>query len=82
MFRLAKTIVLRKPHKPLYKKPRAWRPIALLNTISKLIEGLIAKRLIALAEKYYLLPNTQMGGKAGRSTKTALKLLTKQVCTI
>ena len=34
-FRHARTIVLRKPGKPDYSDPGAWRPIALLNTLGK-----------------------------------------------
>lgn len=41
----ARTIVLRKPNKKSYEEPGAWRPIALLNTIGKLIEAVTAKRL-------------------------------------
>src|SRR6187402_3869362 len=44
-FKEARTVVLRKPGKPSYSEPGAWRPIALLNTIGKLIESLMAKRL-------------------------------------
>ena len=40
-----RTVVLQKPGKPAYSEPGAWRPIALLNTIGKLIESLMARRL-------------------------------------
>ena len=42
-FKEARTITLRKPEKPKYLDPGAWRPIALLSTIGKVIETLIAK---------------------------------------
>lgn len=35
-----------------------------------------------LAEQYQLIPNTQMGGRPGKSTETALELLTKQIHTV
>ena len=57
-FRSARTIVLRKPRKPDYSDPGAWRTIALLSTIGKLIETLLARRLGALAEQEGLLPDT------------------------
>ena len=41
-FRAARTIVLRKPSKPDYSDPGAWRPIALLSTLGKVIETLVA----------------------------------------
>lgn len=40
----ARTVTLRKPGKALYSDPGAWRPIALLNTIRKIIETLMAFR--------------------------------------
>ena len=81
-FKEARTVVLRKPGKPSYSDPGAWRPIALLNTIGKLIESLMARRLSQVAEEHKLLPDTQMGARPGRSTETALELLTAQVRTI
>ena len=44
-FKKVQIVILRKLGKPLYSNPGAWRPIALLNTIGKLIESLMAKRL-------------------------------------
>jgi retron-type reverse transcriptase len=81
-FKEAHTIILRKPEKPKYSDLGAWRPIALLSTIGKVIETLIAKRIGKAAEDNHLLPDTQMGARAGRSTETALELLTRQVHTI
>src|SRR5271165_7029973 len=75
-FKEARTVVIRKPNKSSYDEPSAWRPIALLNTIGKLIESLTAKRIQGLAEEYNLLPEAQMGGRKNRSTETALDLLT------
>ena len=65
-----------------YSDPGAWRPIALLSTIGKVIETLIAKRIGKVAEENHLLPDTQMGARVGRSTETALELLTRQIHTI
>ncbi|KAF8626467.1 hypothetical protein AX15_004859 [Amanita polypyramis BW_CC] len=38
-------VIIPKPNKPDYKKPKAWHPITLLPCISKLLMGVIAKRL-------------------------------------
>jgi hypothetical protein len=81
-FKHARTVVIRKPGKAAYDTPGAWRPIALLNTIGKLIEALTANRLQDAAEEHGLLPDTQMGARRGRSTETALELLVEQVRTI
>ena len=53
-----------------------------MNTIGKLIESLMAGRLSQAAEKYKLFLDMEMGARPGRSTETALELLTAQVKTI
>ena len=54
----ARTITLRKLGKPLYSNLGAWRPIALLNTIGKIIETLVARRLSKAVEEHHLLLDT------------------------
>jgi hypothetical protein len=81
-FREAQTVVLKKPGKGAYNTAGAWRPIALLNTIGKLIETAMARRLQELAETHRLLPGEQMGARKGRSVDTALELLIEQVYTV
>jgi hypothetical protein len=78
----ARTIVLRKPGKASYETASSWRPIALLKTIGKVIEKVMAKRIREAAEARNLLPPSQMGARAGRGTDTALELLTSMVRTI
>ena len=78
----ATTLVLRKPNKEDYTTPKAYRPIALLNSMGKILELIIARRLSQLAETHNMLPQTQMGARKGRSTDTALRLLTEQIHTI
>jgi hypothetical protein len=80
-FRTARTIVLRKPDRD-YSDPGAWRPIALLSTLGKVLESVMACRLSELAEQHQLLPSTQMGNRKNRSTETALELLIEQIHTI
>ena len=57
-FKHARTVVIRKPGKAAYDVPGAWRPIALLNTIRKLVEALIANRLQDAIEEHRLLLST------------------------
>jgi hypothetical protein len=73
------TIVLRKPEKSSYKSLSAWRLIALLKTIGKVVEKLLARRIRNLAEKHYLLYLSQIGARAEQGTGTVLKLLTSIV---
>jgi hypothetical protein len=81
-FRHSRTVVLRKPQKPMYDVAKAYRPIALLNTLGKVLEKIVARRVSALAEEHNLLPTTQMGARPGRSTVTALEMLTEQIRTV
>ncbi|KAJ5138858.1 uncharacterized protein N7515_003706 [Penicillium bovifimosum] len=78
-WRSAKIIVLRKPGKPDYSKPGAYRPISLLNTLGKLLEAVMARRLSYVAEKHGLLPNSQFGGRPGRTTEQALLVLSSAI---
>ena len=52
------TIVLRKPGKPRYDVPKAHWPIALMNTLGKLLSTLVAEDLTCqdtdFSEKYEL----------------------------
>ena len=61
----ARIVVLRKPGKPDYAVPGAYRPISLLNTLGKLLEAVMARRLTFWAETHKLLPDTQFGGRPG-----------------
>lgn len=74
-FKEAATIVLRKPNKGDYTEARAYRPIALLDTLGKALEFIIAKRLANLAEENDLLPASQYGARRNRSAETAIEHL-------
>src|SRR5205807_6036869 len=75
------TVVLRKEKKKDYTLPSSYRPIALENTIAKVIEKIIANRMIAEAEARQLISWNQMGARKERSTLSALELLTGSVQT-
>jgi hypothetical protein len=65
------TAAIRKPNKPDYSKPRAYRPIALLEEAGKVLERIQARRLAYLAAKFSLTPYNQFGGSVGKSTTDA-----------
>jgi len=44
-FQEARTIVLKKPGKESYRELKAWRLIALLSTIGKVMETVTARRI-------------------------------------
>ena len=73
------TVVLRKPSKRRYDVPKADCPIALLNTMAKLLTAIIAEQLTYYTKKYELLPPTHFGGRPGRTTTDALHVLTYRI---
>lgn len=78
-FRNSVTVALRKANKDNYSTAASYRPIALLNTISKLMEYIMAKRLSYLAETHNLLPRTHMGARRAVSTEHALHYLVERI---
>jgi len=69
------TFILRKEGKTDYSFPGSYRPIALENTLSKILERVIADRMADTAEEYTLLPQSQMGARKNCLTLLALTLL-------
>jgi ribonuclease HI len=73
------TAVLKKPDKPNYELPKAWRPIALLCTIPKVLTAIVAEGISHLVEKNTLLPDTHFGGRPGRTTTDAIHYLVGKI---
>ncbi|KAF8750374.1 Reverse transcriptase (RNA-dependent DNA polymerase) [Rhizoctonia solani] len=73
------TTVLQKPGRPDYTVTKAYRPIALLNVISKILSACVANRLNTIVETHNLLPAHHFGGRAGRTTTDSMHLLHKFV---
>ena len=73
------TVVIKKPGKAP-EVPTSYRPIAIINTIAKLYERLIASRIKELVVREGLLPDTQFGAP-GRSTTNAIQHLTNYIYT-
>jgi len=74
------TIVLHKPGKPRYGVPKAYRPIALANTFSKLLSSIVAKDLSFMCENHQqLLPVNHFRGQPGWNTSDAMHLLTHRI---
>ena len=55
-FKELNTIILKKLQKLRYNILKAYRLIALLNKIGKVLEKLVARRISKAAKTYYLLP--------------------------
>lgn len=73
------TLVLRKVGKTDYNVAKAYRPIGLLDTMSKGFSTLCAKHVSYLAEKHNMLPRSQFGGRPGRNTTDAMLLVSHRI---
>jgi hypothetical protein len=61
LWKIFVTITLRKPGKPDYTIPKAYRPIALEETMAKVLESVLARRLATIAERERALPANHFG---------------------
>ena len=73
------TIVLCKPRKPRYDTLKAHWPIALMNTIGKLLSSIIAEDITYMCKRYGLLPDTHFGGRPGKNMSDAMHYLVNRV---
>ena len=76
--RLRRTItifVLYKEGKADYLFLGSYRPIALENTLSKILERVIVDRMADTAEEHALLPQSQMGARKNRLILSVFTLL-------
>ena len=73
------TIVIKKPDKPNYEIPKAYRPIALISTLAKVLTALIADSISSLVEQHQLLPKTHFGGRPGRTTTDAIHYMVHKI---
>ena len=73
------TVLLRKPIKNKYAVSKAYRPIALLDTIAKALELIVAKTTTCLGETYHLLSSTHVGEIKARSTEPGIHYLLERV---
>ena len=75
-FKRSSMIIIPKPNKPAYNNLKSFHPIVLLNTISKLIEKMIAERLQFHIIKNNFIHPSQLGGLKFKSTTDAGIVLT------
>ncbi|KAG5733033.1 putative 115 kDa protein in type-1 retrotransposable element [Termitomyces sp. T112] len=78
-WKVFKTAVLQKPNRDDYSNPNSYRPIALLDTVAKVLSSCVKTKLAFFAEKTNILPRYQFGGRPGRSTTDSLHVLTSFV---
>ena len=75
-FKVSTTIIIPKPNKLSYDHLKAFRPIVLLNTLSKLIEKVVAKRLQFIVTSNDFIHPSQLGSLKFKSTVDASIALT------
>ncbi|KAJ5195637.1 uncharacterized protein N7498_009075 [Penicillium cinerascens] len=78
-FQSSITVTLRKGGPKDYRQPKSYRPVALLNTLGKLLESVIATRIAWAAEEKGILPKGHLGGRKGVSVDHAIQLILDQV---
>ena len=76
-YKTATCIVIPKPHKKSYKNAKSYRPISLLNHISKAIEIIVTRRLQHEMDTLNLIPDTHFGCRKGTGTDDALFCVTE-----
>ena len=79
--RQSTTKILKKEGKKDYSLPQSYRPIALENALAKLCEKIVADELTQLAEQQDLLSWNQTGARKGKSTLSAISLISSCVQT-
>ena len=70
-FKDSLSVIIPKPKKTDYSVPKAYRPIALLNTVGKLLTKVMANRMQFDAAAYSLLHEGQCGGVQKHATVDA-----------
>jgi len=81
-FKSAYTVILKKSGKSDYTNLLAYRLIALLNTLKKVLEAIISNRIKFIAKTHDLLPDTQYRARTNRATETALQQIIEKIYTI
>lgn len=66
-FQKSITVVLRKAGKKDYQLAKSYRAVALLNTLGKFLEAVIARRTSYAVETYGLLSDIYLSGRKGIS---------------
>ena len=59
--------------------PKAYRPVALLNTLGKFLEAIIARRISSAVESEGLPPKSYLGGRKEISTDHAIQIILDRI---
>ena len=75
----ATVIPIPKPNKPDYRLAKAYRPVSLMECCGKLLEKIVARRILLDTNHYQLLPPTQFGSRDYHCTTDACLSLVHSV---
>jgi hypothetical protein len=78
-WKTASIVILKKSNKPNYLHPNCFRPISILNSLSKILEKVILAKLKCLAAAQNWFSPCQHGFRAGLSTESASLSLVKLI---
>lgn len=78
-WRTATTAILRKNDKADYSEAGAYRPIALLSCLGKVLETVLTRRIAHWAETHQAIARGHMGGRRQHSTDDAFVILTSWI---
>ena len=78
-FKQSTTVVLQKSNTGDYRLVKAYRSVALLNTLRKAMESVMVRRISWMAETYQLLLRTLLGGQKEVSTEHTVHTLMKVI---
>ena len=78
-WKCAKVCVLRKPGKESYKEPKSYRPISIPNSLGKVFEAIIHRRIQWFANVDSWISDSQHGFRSDRSTETAIHSLVEVI---
>ncbi|EED12718.1 hypothetical protein TSTA_052410, partial [Talaromyces stipitatus ATCC 10500] len=73
------TIVLCKDGNRDYHIPKAYRPVALLNTLGKFLKAIIARHISYAMESEGLLPSSHLDGRKGISMDHAIQIILDRI---
>lgn len=76
---MIETLVQCKPGRPDYRRPNAWRPIALSDGHGRLANSCLAIILTSKAELLGLIPSLQFGARPGHSTTDSIHLMVDHI---
>jgi hypothetical protein len=75
----ATIVILNKPNKPNYSVPKAYRPIALMECMGKVLERIVAKRVNNDIEEHGLLSMSQFGLRPAHCVVDAVVTLVHRI---